>query len=147
MTRATSRGKGLFGLCTALTVHHLRRSEQELMQKPWRSAAYHGLTPHCLISMLSYRKPGMLLPPAHNVLDPVTSITHFKNIQHACLQPNLMKAFFSQASLLSDDYSLCQINRHRHYSITYTSEHLILPCKCFQNGPFCLFLSIKLHMF
>jgi hypothetical protein len=67
---------------------------QELMQMPWRDAAY-WLAPHGLLRLLSYRtqdhqaKDGT----AHNGLGPPPSITNHANVLQACLQPNCMEAF------------------------------------------------------
>jgi hypothetical protein len=50
---------------------------QELMQKPWRGAAY-WLAPHGLFSLLSYRTQDHQSRdgPTHNGLGPPTSITN-----------------------------------------------------------------------
>ena len=73
-------GKGLFGLLLHITVHHSRKSEQELwrqelMQKAWRGAAY-WLILHDLLSVLSYRtqdhQPKDSTP--HHELGPLTSV-------------------------------------------------------------------------
>jgi hypothetical protein len=56
MTKSKS-GKSSFGLHFHIVVHHLRKSgtwRQELMQRPWKGAAY-WLAPHGLLSLLSYR--------------------------------------------------------------------------------------------
>ena len=80
--KATWGGEGRFGLHFHITVsqdRHPNRAgtwRQELMQRPWRGAAY-WLAPHGLLSLLSYRnldhqpRDGI----THNSLGPPPSVT------------------------------------------------------------------------
>lgn len=66
-TTATWGGQGLFNLHFPITVHHQRKSGQklkgswrkELVQRPWSV-----LPPQGLLSLLSYRTPGITPRPA-----------------------------------------------------------------------------------
>jgi hypothetical protein len=87
VTKATLGGKGFFSLCFYITDHHQKKSgqelkqggdlEQELMQSPWRVAAY-WLAPHGFLSLFSYRTE--VYQPrdgfTHNGLGPPQSITY-----------------------------------------------------------------------
>ena len=78
---------------------------QELMQRPWRCAAY-WLAPHGLLSLLSFRcqdhqpRNGT----THNGPVPPTSIT--KKIPYSQI---LRRHFLNGGSLLSLNSSLCQV--------------------------------------
>ena len=70
---------------------------QELMQKPWRDAAF-WLAPHGLVSLLSYRTQaqGWHHP---QWLQPFPFIANQEHALHACLQPNLWREAFLQLRL------------------------------------------------
>jgi hypothetical protein len=57
MTEAIERGKCLFDLHFPVTVHHEGKSNQEVKQKPWRSAVSQ-LALRGLLSLLSYTNQG-----------------------------------------------------------------------------------------
>ena len=71
MTQASWGGEGLFSLRFHNTVHHQKKSEEEIKQgkdleagadaKARRGAAY-WLVPHGLLTLPSYRNPGMAPP-------------------------------------------------------------------------------------
>jgi hypothetical protein len=78
MTKKQVGGKGVYSACTFhITVHHQRQSglklkqvrKQELMQRPWKDAAYWFASPG-LLSLLSYRTQDYQprVGTTHNVL-------------------------------------------------------------------------------
>ena len=85
-TKATCRGKSLFGWCFHITVHHWNKSGQALKQGRNLEAAadaetmknvLHRLVPHELLSLLSYGTHGHQHSDGttHSGLDLPTSIT------------------------------------------------------------------------
>lgn len=65
---------------------------QELMQMPWRRAAY-WFTPHDILSLLSYAPQDSRDGVTHNRLDPPTSIMNVENALQACPWGSLVEAF------------------------------------------------------
>ena len=64
---------------------------QELMQRPWKGAAY-WLAPRGLLNLLSYRTQDHQPRDrtTHNGLGSPTSVTDYENVLQACPQPNLI---------------------------------------------------------
>lgn len=87
MTEAIERGKCLFDLHFPVTVHHEGKSNQEVKQKPWRSAVSQ-LALRGLLSLLSYM-PWDHLPrggAGGNGLGPAPCIINQENTLQDCLQ-------------------------------------------------------------
>jgi hypothetical protein len=82
---------------------------QELMQRPWRGAAF-WLASHGLLNLLSYRTqdPQHRGGTTHSGLGPPTLIT--KKMLYIAYGLMLWRHFLSWGSLLSDNSSLCQVD-------------------------------------
>jgi hypothetical protein len=107
MTKATWGGKALFSLIKGSQDRNSSRAgtwRQELMQTPWRGAAY-WLASHNLFSLLSHRTQDNHQPrddTTHNGLCPATSIT--KKIAYRPVHNLILwKHFLKCGSLLSHD--------------------------------------------
>jgi hypothetical protein len=97
------------------TVHHLRSQDrksnragtwrQELMQRPWRGAAY-WLAPHLLLNLLSYRTQDHLprSGPTHN------HTPHRSLVKKMPYSQILGRHFLNWGFLPSNGFSLCQVD-------------------------------------
>lgn len=88
-------------------VRTVSQTDQGPIQKPRRSAAY-WVVPHGLLCLLSHRGQELHHPQWAGTSP---SITNFKNPYRLAYSPILQRHFLDRGSLLSDDYSLCQVDR------------------------------------
>jgi hypothetical protein len=124
MTKETWGGKDLFGYVSTSQFsikgsqdwisNRVGSWKQELIYRPRRWVVY-WLVTHGLLSLLSYRtkttRPGMA-PPITGWALPHQLLIKEMPYSLAC-SPVLWRHFLNWGSLLSDDYSLCQVDRNR----------------------------------